>query len=42
MFETTPPQPLSEGIDPAEVADPVAAVVAAEVTGRTCQSDEAA
>jgi len=42
MFETTPPQPLSESIDPAELADPVAAVIAAEVTGRTCQSEEAA
>lgn len=42
MFETTPPQPLPGSIDPAELADPVAAVIAAEVTGRTSQPDEAA
>ena len=42
MFETTLPQPLPGSIDPAELADPVAAVIAAEVTGRTSQPDEAA
>jgi hypothetical protein len=40
MFETTPPQPLPDGVDLAdlaELADPVAAVVAAELTARFIQ-----
>lgn len=37
MFETTPPQPMPDSIDLAELADPVAAVVAAELTGRFIQ-----
>jgi len=43
MFETTPPTPASELIDPAELDDPVAAVVAVELENRfirlcLCQS----
>ncbi len=40
MFETTPPQPLPDSIevaDLAELADPLAGVVAAELTGRFVQ-----
>ena len=37
MFETTPPRPMPDSIDLAELADPVAAVVAAELTGRFIQ-----
>lgn len=37
MVETNPPQPLPDSIDLAELADPVAAVVAAELTARFVQ-----